>query len=136
MILHLVPALHRFELGLSIKNPYKDSIKGNFPYAYNQAVDLSIEIEKRFSVSINDDEIAYIALHIESFLERREEKRVKTVIVCSTGLGTARLLEQRIKKYFSDELEVNRVVSVSELMAAPITEDLIIKERYKLLLTS
>ena len=126
LILHLVPALHRFELGLSIKNPYKDSIKGNFPYAYNQAVDLSIEIEKRFSVNINDDEIAYIALHIESFLERREEKRVKTVIVCSTGLGTARLLEQRIKKYFSDELEVNRVVSVSELMAAPLTEDLII----------
>lgn len=126
LTLHLVPALHRLSLGLSIKNPYKNSIKGNFPYAYNQAVDLSIEIGKHFLVNVNDDEIAYIALHIESFLERREEKKIKTVIVCSTGLGTARLLEQRIKKYFADEIEINRVVSVSELMSAPITEDLII----------
>lgn len=126
LTLHLVPALHRLSLGLSMKNPYKNSIKGNFPYAYNQAVDLSIEIGKHFLVNVNDDEIAYIALHIESFLERREEKKIKTVIVCSTGLGTARLLEQRIKKYFADEIEINRVVSVSELMSAPITEDLII----------
>lgn len=124
--LHLVPALHRFGLGLSIKNPYKDSIKGNFPYAYNQAVDLCIEIGKQFSVNVNDDEIAYIALHIESFLERKEERKVKTVLVCSTGIGTARLLEQRIKKHFADEIEINRVVSVSELMGGPIPEDLII----------
>ncbi|MDF7672494.1 PRD domain-containing protein [Lactobacillus sp. ESL0701] len=127
LTLHLIPALHRFTLGLSIKNPYKDSIKRNFAYVYNKAVDLSIEIEKFFSVHVNDDEIAYIALHLESYIERREQNnKVIAVIACSTGLGTARLLKQRIEKYFPDTIKINRVVSISELMNTPVTEDLVI----------
>lgn len=125
LTLHLIPALHRFALGLRIKNPYMNDIKETFAFAYNQAIDLGVAIKKEFNVHVNDDELAFIALHIEAFLERAN-KKVTAVIVCSTGLGTARLLEQRINKYFSDQLVVQRVLSTSELQESTITEDLII----------
>lgn len=125
LTLHLIPALRRFSLGLTINNPYTRDVKKSFPFAYNKAVDLSIQIEGKFSVHINDDEVAYIALHIEAYNERKSEK-LTAVIVCSTGLGTARLLEQRINKYFSDSISVKRVISVSKLKQQNIPEDLII----------
>lgn len=125
LVLHLIPALHRFALGLSINNPYTNDVKRIFPFAYNRAVDLSLQIEKEFGVNVNEDEIAFIALHLETYVERKEQK-LSAVIVCSTGLGTARLLEQRIHKYFADTLEIKRVVSVAELKKGVVTESIVI----------
>lgn len=125
LILHLIPALHRFALGLSINNPYTNEVKRIFPYAYNLAVNLSLQIEKEFGVNVNEDEIAFIALHLETYIER-EKQKLSAVIVCSTGLGTARLLEQRIHKFFADTLEIKRVISVAELKRNVVTESLVI----------
>ncbi|MDN6640515.1 MAG: BglG family transcription antiterminator [Tetragenococcus sp.] len=126
LLLHLTPAIKRFSLGLNVYNPYTVEIKKFFSLAYNMAVDLSIKLKKVYKVNINEDEIAFIALHIQAYLERKESKRIEAVIVCSTGLGTARLLEQRVRKYFSDRLKITRVISLQEIKEHPISEELII----------
>lgn len=125
LTLHLVPALKRISLGLKLRNPYTGDTKRYFPLAYNRAVDLGMKLTEKFDVDLNDDEIAFIALHIEAFIER-SEKKTTAVLVCSTGLGTARLLEQRMRKYFSSQIEIKRVVSVQELLRADIPEDIVI----------
>ncbi|GBD69175.1 BglG family transcription antiterminator [Tetragenococcus halophilus] len=126
LLLHLTPAIKRFSLGLNIYNPYTAETKKFFSLAYNRAVDLSIQLKNTYSVDINDDEIAFIALHIQAYQERKETKKIEAVIVCSTGLGTARLLEQRVKKYFSDRLKITRVMSLQEVKEQPISEELVI----------
>ncbi|AYW47321.1 transcriptional antiterminator [Tetragenococcus osmophilus] len=126
LLLHLIPAIKRFSLGLNIYNPYTAETKKFFSLAYNMAVDLSIELKKTYKVNIDESEIAFIALHIQAYLERKETKKVEAVIVCSTGLGTARLLEQRVKKNFSDRLKITRVVSLQEIKAQSISEELVI----------
>lgn len=126
LLLHLTPAIKRFSLELNVYNPYTAEIKKFFSLAYNMAVDLSIKLKKVYKVNINEDEIAFIALHIQAYLERKESKRIEAVIVCSTGLGTARLLEQRVRKYFSDRLKITRVISLQEIKEHPISEELII----------
>lgn len=125
LTLHLSSALKRLFLGLNLHNPYKEQIKKNFPQAFNEALELCSNMEKQFNVSMNEDEVAYVALHIEAFLERPKDM-VTAVIVCSTGLGTARLLNQRIKKFFSNSIKVLRVTSIQELKHNSIKEDLII----------
>lgn len=125
LTLHLIPALKRLSLGLSLRNPYTAETKRFFPLAYNQSVDLGLKIKKDFNVILNDDELAYIALHLEAFIERHGSK-IRAVIVCSTGLGTARLLEQRISKYFSNQIIITRVTSLQKLKQSPIDEDLVI----------
>lgn len=125
LTLHLIPALKRLSLGLSIKNPYTADIKKNFPFSYNSAVDLGMDIKKEFGIEMTDNELAFIALHLESYIERISQK-VKAAIICSTGLGTARLLEQRINKFFSDKIAITRVVSLQELKDDPVSENLVI----------
>jgi len=125
LTVHLSSALKRLYLGLSLHNPYTDDIKRYFPRAFNEAIDVSSSIEQKFNISLNEDEVAYIALHIEAFLERKKNM-VNVAIVCSTGLGTARLLEQRVKKFFPESIHITRVTSIQALKHNPISEDLVI----------
>ena len=125
LMVHLSSGLKRLYLGLSLHNPYTEEIKRNFPQAFNEAIDLCAKLEKAFNVSLNKDEVAYVALHIEAFFERKKNM-VTAVIVCSTGLGTARLLNQRIKKFFADSIQVLRVTSIQDLKHKTIREDLVI----------
>lgn len=125
LTVHLTSALKRLYLGLNLHNPYTADVKRFFPRAFNEAIDLSAKIEHHFNVTLNEDEVAYVALHLEAFLER-QKSMVRAVIVCSTGLGTARLLEQRVKTYFSDSIQISRVTSIQDLKHHPISEDLVI----------
>ncbi|AMV63284.1 transcriptional antiterminator, BglG [Pediococcus damnosus] len=125
LTVHLTSALKRLSLGLNLYNPYTADIKTFFPLAFNTAMDLGTKIEKVFSIKLNDDEIAFMALHIEAFIERKKDM-VDAVIVCSTGLGTARLLEQRMRNFFTDTIHINRITSIQDLMRNPISEDLVI----------
>lgn len=125
LTVHLMSALKRLYLGLNLHNPYVDDIKKFFPLAFNNAIDISAKTEKKFNITLNEDEVAFIALHIEAYLERQKHM-INVMIVCSTGLGTARLLEQRVKKFFASSIHVNRVTSIQSLKDHPITEDLVI----------
>ncbi|GEP19614.1 BglG family transcription antiterminator [Pediococcus argentinicus] len=125
LTVHLTSALKRLSLGLNLNNPYTQDIKKFFPLAFNNAIDISAKVEKSFGITLNEDEVAFIALHIEAYIER-QKNIINAVIVCSTGLGTARLLEQRVKKFFSDTIQINRVTSIQSLKEHPIVEDLVI----------
>lgn len=125
---HLSSALKRIDYGLTIKNPYIETIKRNFSYAFEKAVQLKKELEKLYQIVIDDDETTYIAIHIQAYLERHDliNQHDKTVIlVCSSGRGTSQLLAARIRKYFP-QLKVSRVLSVQELVATQIVEDFVI----------
>jgi len=127
LILHLKPALSRSNYGLSIRNPYTQQIKKVYPEAFEQAMQLCLSIRDKYDISLNEDETAYVALHIQSFIERREAKgKLQAVIVCSTGLGTSRFLEQQLKIKFSHYIQVVSVMSVSEFLKSNINVDLIV----------
>ena len=59
-------------------------------------------LKERYQKEISEDEIGYIALHINLALERKREtiRRKNIVIVCSTGRGTAELLEYQYRDKF------------------------------------
>ncbi|WP_167815086.1 BglG family transcription antiterminator [Sporolactobacillus shoreae] len=127
LTLHLLSALKRLHLGLTIFNPYTSQAKRFFPEAYEYALDLKCRILQKYGVDLNEDETAFIALHIESYLERNKANpELKIVVVCSSGIGTSRLLEQRIHKYFQNDINITRVLSLQELNETEITEDIII----------
>lgn len=128
LTIHLSAAIKRLQLGLSIYNPYTEKIKKSFPRAFEEAVGIKKQLESTYPIVMNDDEIAFITLHIESFYERSKEEKVKkkVIVVCSSGMGTSRLLEQRLKKMFADEMIITRVLSIGELVNADLTENLII----------
>lgn len=99
LILHLRPTINRLKYGLTIKNPLLGEIKENYPDLFGAAWIASTVFEKYLDVSIPEDEIGYIAVHIGAAVERNRTS-LKTIIVCHTGIGTSQLLSARIKRCF------------------------------------
>lgn len=126
LIVHLNAAVKRLQLGLNIYNPYTDKIRTSFQRAFEVAIELTSDLEKAFDIHLNDDEIAYITLHIQAFYDRKPDSVKKVALVCSSGYGTSKLLEQRLQKIFAEKITITNVLSLRELQYTDLSEDLII----------
>lgn len=120
--IHLKPAIHRFKHNMNIRNPMLDAIKINYPLAFEASVLASKIIEDSFKIKMNEDEMGYIALHFGAAIERAKlkVKPLRTLIVCTTGVGSSQLLLYKIKASFSNRLsiigatELHNLVNFSE----------------------
>ncbi|MBC1500132.1 BglG family transcription antiterminator [Listeria weihenstephanensis] len=128
---HIKSAINRLQFGMNFKNPYLSKIKQNFPRAFEEALYLKTEVEAKYEVQVNEDETAYIALHFEAYHERMRffPDPIRVVLVCSTGLGSSRLLAARIKKYFP-MIQIEKILSVQAMMESNIDVDLVISTIY------
>nr|WP_090237580.1 BglG family transcription antiterminator [Lentibacillus halodurans] len=108
LALHLKPAINRYKYGMNIRNPMLDDIRRNYPLAYEAGILAGLAIEEHTGSEIDENEIGYLALHIGAAMERQklESELKRCLIVCASGLGSARLLYYRIKAKFEGHLEV------------------------------
>ncbi|PKG21604.1 BglG family transcription antiterminator [Niallia nealsonii] len=107
--LHIRPAMNRLRYKMNIRNPLLKEIKMKYPSAFEGAVIASKCIEEYLSLEVGEHEIAYIALHIGVALERmktRQKKIKRVIVVCASGVGSAKLLFYRLQNLFKDELEI------------------------------
>jgi len=103
LTLHLRPALYRLRYGLGLENPLKRDIQERYGYLLNAVVEGALALETELHVRLNEDELCYLALHIGASLERScSPVRTRVLLVCSSGIGTARLLQSRICRAFRD----------------------------------
>jgi len=79
--LHIKNLLIRIKSNSYSKNPLTDSIKSSCPLIYDCAVSISYRIKTYTNCEINEDEIAYIALHIGATLVN--QKNLQTKITCA-----------------------------------------------------
>lgn len=116
LYIHLISTIKRLKVGATITNPYRDKIIYRYHQAFDNAIIISDYFSKKYNVDFNDDEIAYIAMHLEAFYERNRIKDGKTnvAIVCSTGLGSAQLLAARVRHTLPN-LNIVGIWSVGEL---------------------
>lgn len=130
LVAHLDSALNRLKLKMRIQNDLLQEIKTNYPFAFELANILGKDIEEAYGVSVNEDEIGFLAIHFCGALERlnsSKETSVKALIVCSTGIGTSLLLKSKINAKFKDKIEILDVCAMYQIKTYPEDEyDLII----------
>lgn len=125
LVLHLRPTTVRLKHGLELRNPMLDTIKNEYTSIFGAAWACSSIFEKRLGVSINEDEVAYIAMHLAVGVGRLS-KRVKVIVVCSSGIGTSQLISTRLEKRFN-EIEIIATIPLNLLKGEIISKaDLII----------
>ncbi len=116
--LHIKNLLIRSQNNCFSKNPLTHNIKVTCPLIYDDAVVLSSVIKEWTGLSVNEDEIAYIAFHIGSALEAQKElaSRLATIIYCPNyyNMGT-RLYDTLNQRFNSDLLIANVATEESEL---------------------
>lgn len=61
------------------------------------------------------DELAYVVIHFAASLERNPvKKELSALVLCSSGIGTAKILESRINKYIP-EIERIEIAKISQM---------------------
>lgn len=128
LVQHLSGTIHRYKLGIKAINPYTLQIKQNFPLAFDQALDLGQKLSQDYKLQLDDNESAFIALYFQSFIERQQNNnpKIKVAIVCNTGLGTARLLEERLRQKMSNIIQITRILVAHDINHLNLYEDFII----------
>src|SRR5699024_19583 len=110
--LHLEPAINRLEANIETYNPLTEMIE-TYDKELFEAVSSGLKIvlsDYHFPKS----EIAYIALHFGGMLNEKQSPSLHVLVVCSSGIGTSRILSNRLKQHFSEIAETTEV-SVSDL---------------------
>lgn len=114
LAVHLKPAISRLKLGMEIRNPLLSQLKQNYPEIMQVARKAGKTLGDIFHVRVPESEIGYIAMHIGAALENKTERHsIKALLVCASGIGSARMLASRVQKELP-ELVVQNVVSLGE----------------------
>lgn len=118
LTIHLIAAINRLKFNMNIRNSILDSIKNNYPLAFEMAILASEVIEYEENVKTNENEIGFLAIHFGAALERNQFYNIKgksAIIVCATGLSTALLLKSKLQRRFGNILKITNVMSLYEL---------------------
>ncbi len=122
IILHIDIMIHRLKENLPLTNPILSEVKLKYPYSYEIAMLSVPTIFKYENKYLNDDEISYLAIYIQSYIESAKIKQ-KVAIVSGSGLGLTKLIQQWVEKNFVDLLEVISCVPSYEVQKSHIIEN-------------
>lgn len=103
LIGHIESTISRMQQNSKIDNPFKNELKFIYPEIFDTIKEHVKPIEAYTGQAMNEDEIAYISMHIIAAIERKKhsDSNIKAILVCSTGFGTALFLSAKLKKYFN-----------------------------------
>ena len=79
--LHLKNLLFRAEKGRFTSNPMADTIRNNSPVVFDIAIYISLDLMDRFHININEDETAFLAMHVGAEIERQADNKTKIPVV-------------------------------------------------------
>lgn len=125
LVTHLRPALYRIEQNMGITNPLLQSIRKDYRDLFQI---VSEACEKTFpDLKIPDEEIGFLVMHFGSaILGLTGKNNLKAYVVCSSGIGTSKMLATQLRREIR-EIEEIRNVSVFEIDELQISErDLVI----------
>lgn len=111
--IHLQDLFIRSQNNYFSKNPLTQSIKTSCPFLYDMAVSVAAILKNGYRIDINDDEIAYIAVHLGSMLEeqRRAQSRISAALYCPNYYNTVQLLTDELNRSYGSRLFIARIIT-------------------------
>ncbi|WP_368390057.1 transcription antiterminator [Thomasclavelia ramosa] len=112
-MLHLKNLKNRLIKNNLLKNPMLDSIKISCPTIYDISTFIAYQLTLSFHENVNEDEIAFIALHVGTEIERqkKEEIKVSCLLLCPEYLNITSTLHKKIMMDFGDQLTIQKSIS-------------------------
>ena len=112
-MLHLKNLKNRLIKNNLLKNPMLDSIKISCPTIYDISTFIAYQLTLSFHENVNEDEIAFIALHVGTEIERqkKEETKISCLLLCPEYLNITSTLHKKIMMDFGDQLTIQKSIS-------------------------
>jgi len=129
LALHLGPAIARLEQRVSAPpDPLVQEVQQQYPLLYQVARWAADLISRQAGVTVTEDEVGYIAMHLGAAMERQRRRQPppsRVLVVCPSGLATGRLLAARLMAEFPQGVAV-QVVPLQRLSASTPEADLLV----------
>lgn len=112
LLLHINMAMERIQSGIIVTNPMLEDIYQSNPKLYEI-------VKKSFQhifqpIKIPEDEIGYIVIYFIASMDSLSQNSISVLVVCSTGIGSSKMLRSRLEREFS-EIDVKKIVSLHKL---------------------
>ncbi|SDX95592.1 BglG family transcription antiterminator [Salimicrobium album] len=99
LVVHLKPSIYRLQQNMEIANPFTSRLEEDYPELFYLLEEGLYEVFRE--ITFPKDEIAYIVMHFASAIINMEKKKpVKALVVCSSGIGTAKILSAKLLQQF------------------------------------
>ncbi|QAY60582.1 PRD domain-containing protein [Microbacterium protaetiae] len=110
------------------RNPLARSLKSTYPMIFDIAVSIASGLRDRLGMTLPDDEIAYIAMHVGGRLERsrRAEQLLTATIVCPGYYELHELLRSSVDRSLGQAIEVVGLQTRMDPDWAAIDTDLVL----------
>ena len=99
---HITACYRRLKQSEHISNPLLTDMQQNYRKDFDILKEHIFILENSLNIALNNDEIAYILMHILAALERQKTDSYIPVLVvaCNSGMATGNLLAALIRKHF------------------------------------
>jgi transcriptional antiterminator/mannitol/fructose-specific phosphotransferase system IIA component (Ntr-type) len=107
LVVHLRPTIYRIKFGLKLYNPLYDNIVKNYKKLFDDTKLVLRHLEGYIGKEIGEHEISYVTLHFGAALKNsanREKAKPKVIVVCSTGIGTSKMIATQISERYDIEI--------------------------------
>src|SRR5690554_642788 len=120
LLQHVTPVLLRIENGDFIRNPLLSQIKKDYESLFAIVKSAVQHIPTEYVVP--DEEVGFLVMHFGASLVRIQQlsRRVKALLVCTSGIGSSKLLAVRIEKELP---QIELLAHISWFEATRISED-------------
>lgn len=113
--LHLSNLLMRARTNYIDQNELTNTIKTSCPLLFETAVNISHIINKKTGYLINDDEIAYIALHLGCLMGSKSNQRIPCAVILPEYYNLRELFIHKFIGKFGDDLDIDVYESPDKL---------------------
>lgn len=116
LLAHMRPLLRRLESNIQMTNPLTQKVTEDYFEFFELTKHTFQDMKELKSYEVTDDEWAYVTLHLMAAIERYTNKnKLKVLVVCATGYGSALMLRNRLEKEFGGSLQIVDTISYYEL---------------------
>ena len=128
LALHVQNLRRRVQEETRTRNPLTRSLKSAYPMIFEVAVSVVSGLHERLGLRVDDDEIAYVAMHIGGRLERsrRADSLLTATIVCPGYYELHEVLRSQVDRSLGPAIDVTRVVTRIDPDWAAIDTDLVL----------
>ncbi len=109
---HLFFMIKRIKYGIRSRNELKERIKEKYVISYKMAIIASKTIEKNYRYRVCDDEIAFLAMYFELFVNNMNSKKSLNALLISDSSNLyKKLMIQEIKKQEGGNIDITHISS-------------------------
>lgn len=113
---HLEVLMNRLNNGIHLSNPLLTDVLNTYSTFFEMTKKYFKELTVLQDYEISDHEWAYLTLHIVAAHERFiNQHKLKVLVVCATGYGSAQVLKNRLENEFGNSLIIAEVLSYYDL---------------------